>query len=354
MPSPPSQCQRLAHSIVPILLLGGFVGTCLNALVIALALVHLGCPTAGAFFAGTMVNLLFHHVYYHVIFVNREIKLRTPLWLQSGLYLLIAGCAALAGWLLHDVAGISLALTTVVLLGAMALANIVVNRISTFSTAHLARIEYAGMGETFCLDQTATTKVNFVRAWYHSLRFQRLHTFIAPFLRSEMMVADLGCGNCLWNTEKLPVTGVDTNPWMLNWAKANGYLSDYRVSPDLSQTGLPKGCFDVVVMSETLEHLPNLYATLTEVRSLLKDDGKFIITVPYDFFLGPFFILFNVNCLYQGYLKGSRYHRYRCGHINHFTASRLRRALTEANLRLDSVKVVGGLLLYAVASKRLD
>jgi len=105
-------------------------------------------------------------------------------------------------------------------------------------------------------------------------------------------------------------------------------------------------------MSEVLEHLFNLYETLEEVRSLLKGDGRFIITVPYDFFLGPFFIMFNVNCLYQGFIKGSRYHRYRCGHINHFTISRLRRVLYEAGLHLESVRVVNGLSLFAVARKR--
>jgi SAM-dependent methyltransferase len=347
----PSPHPRLSFSIVPVFLLGGAIGTGLNAAVLVLGHAQLAWPTAAACFAGTMANLLFHHVYYHLVFVNRDIKLRTPFWLQSLLYLLIAGGAAGAGWLLHDLAGLSLATTAMLLLGALAAANAVVNRIATFSSAHPAHVEYAGMGESFYVDQTTTDKVNFLRARYHRSRFGRLHAFIAQFYRPGMAVADLGCGNCLWNTEKVPVTGVDTNPRMLNWAKANGYLSDYRVEPDLSRIGLPKGAFDLVVMSEVLEHLLNLQETLAEVRSLLKDDGKLIITVPYDFFLGPFFILFNVNCLYQGYLRGSRYHRYRCGHVNHFTITRLRRSLAEARLHLDSVRVVNGLLLFAVATK---
>ena len=350
MPSHSPQ-ERLSFSIVPVFLLGGIVGSGLNASVLTLAHTRLAWPTAVAFFAGTMVNLLFHHVYYHLIFVNREIKMRTSFWRQFILYTLIAGGAAGAGFLLHEVAALSLTATTVLLLGAMAATNAVVNRIATFSSAHPANVEYAGMGESFYMDQTTTEKVNFIRAWFHSSRFSRLHDFVAQFRRPGMAVADLGCGNCLWNTDKLPVTGVDMNPAMLGWAKSNGYLADFRISPDLSQTGLPKGAFDLVVMSETLEHLFNLHETLVEVRSLLKDDGLFIITVPYDFFLGPFFILFNVNCLYQGYVKGSRYHRYRCGHVNHFTVSRLRHALADAGLALASVRVVNGLSLFAVAKK---
>ena len=46
-------------------------------------------------------------------------------------------------------------------------------------------------------------------------------------------------------------------------------------------------------------------------------DGRLVVTVPWDFFLSPFFLLFNLNCLYLGYIRGSRYHRYRCGHIHH-------------------------------------
>jgi hypothetical protein len=332
--------------------LGGIVGTGLNAALLSFARVKLGWPTAAAFFSGTMANLLFHHVYYHLIFVNREIKLRTPLWLQLMLYSLISAGAATVGWALHDVAGLSLGLTVALLLGAMAATNAVVNRISTFSSASPAHIEYASMGESFYADQTSTEKVNAIRAWFHRSRFKRLHDFVAEHYRPGMAVADLGCGNCLWNTDKVPVTGVDTNVDMLGWAKANGYLSDYKVSADLSKSGLPKKAFDLVVMSETLEHLLNLQSTLDEVHSLLKDDGKFIITVPYDFFLGPFFIMFNVNCLYQGYVKGSRYHRYRCGHVNHFTVSRLRQSLASGNFQVESMRVVNSLSLFAVAAKQ--
>ena len=348
----PARHERLRFPTVSIFLLGGLLGTGLNAAILALAHTQAGWHAAAAFFAGTMANLLFHHVYYHLIFVNREIQLRTPFWRQSILYVLISAGAAVAGFLLHDVAHFSLGLAATLLLSAMAATNAVVNRIATFSSAQPARVEYASMNETFYEDQTSTKKVNFIRAWFHNSRFRKLHDFVAESYRPGMVVADLGCGNCLWNRDKFPVVGVDANLFMLAWAKANGYLSDSRVSADLSQTGLPRQAVDLVVMSEVLEHLFNLYETLEEVRSLLKGDGRFIITVPYDFFLGPFFIMFNVNCLYQGFIKGSRYHRYRCGHINHFTISRLRRVLYEAGLHLESVRVVNGLSLFAVARKR--
>src|SRR6266511_999746 len=101
-----SRPERVRFSTASIFLLGGIVGTGLNAAVLAFARVNLGWHTAAAFFSGTLANLLFHHVYYHLIFVNREIKLRTPLWLQLVLYLLISAGAATVGWTLHDGAGL--------------------------------------------------------------------------------------------------------------------------------------------------------------------------------------------------------------------------------------------------------
>jgi hypothetical protein len=58
-----------------------------------------------------------------------------------------------------------------------------------------------------------------------------------------------------------------------------------------------------------------------------------------------------LNCLYMGYIKGSVYHKYRCGHIHHFTKTRLRKTLLENGFVLEKVFVVNGLLLYAEARK---
>ena len=224
--------------------------------------------------------------------------------------------------------------------------NTVINRISTFSSATLAMVEYQAMGETFYDDQTDPKKVNWFRAWFHRSRYQRLSGFVESFYRPGMAVADLGCGNCWWNVQHHPVIGVDVNENMLRWALRQQRLSQCKVTADLSNTQLPDHSLDIVIMSETLEHLLNLEATLAEVRRILRPDGVFLITVPYDFFLGPFFILFNINCLWQGYVCGSTYHRYRCGHINHFTKKRLRAALAAGGFQLEKIFTVNGMSLY--------
>ncbi|HUO56932.1 MAG TPA: methyltransferase domain-containing protein, partial [bacterium] len=225
------------------------------------------------------------------------------------------------------------------------------NRISTFSSAKMAEVEYREMDEGYYDQMTDETRVSKFRAWYHRSRYERLTSFVSQYFKKGMSMADLGCGNCWWNIHHLPVFGVDINSKMLGWAKKNRRLKGYKVCSDLSKTGLKTKSFDVVLMSEVLEHVFNHHETLAEVRRILKDKGTFLITVPYDFFLGPFFILFNLNCLYMGYLRGSLYHKYRCGHIHHFTKSRLRQTLAENGFILEKVFVVNGLLLYATARK---
>ncbi len=67
----------------------------------------------------------------------------------------------------------------------------------------------------------------------------------------------------------------------------------------------PDSSYDVVVMSEVLEHIPNTYETLGEVNRVLKKNGKLIITVP-----NPFSLLFCLRALFGYHLDPSREHLY--------------------------------------------
>lgn len=341
---------RQRYSAILVYTLGGVLGSGLN-LGITYGLYRLfGSPMA-AFFCGTLANLLFHHLYYSVVYVNEEIHMRTLLPVQFVLYVAVATAATVPLYVFHEVLGLPFAAVVILCIAMLSAANSLLVRLSTFSSAALAEVEYREMNESFYDDQTDPTKVSRFRAWYHRSRYQRLTELVAEHFRPGMRVADLGCGNCWWNTQGIPVTGVDINEKMLAWAKRNGRLSDYRVCADLSQPGLPTATFDLVVMSEVLEHLLNGPDVLAAIKGLLKDDGKLLLTVPYDVFLGPFFVLFNLNCLYQGYVRGSDYHKHRCGHVNHFTRSRLRRVLVDNGFELERMFVVNGLLLYSVNRK---
>lgn len=83
----------------------------------------------------------------------------------------------------------------------------------------------------------------------------------------------------------------------------------------------PDAAFDVVVMSEVLEHLDDdvLRATVAEARRVLSPGGRFIGTVPAD-----------ENLLENQAVCpdcGARFHRW--GHVQSFSERRLRAVLTE-------------------------
>lgn len=343
--------ERIRHSPRLVLLLGGIVGSGLNF--VASVMLHrgLGWNPFRSFLAGTLLNLLFHHLYYYSINANREIRMRTPLVLQGVLYLGVAVASQGLLWLFVRGAGLSFSAGVLSSIGVLSALSVLVIRVSTFSTAELAEVDYRALDGDFYDEQTDPARVSRFRAWYHRSRYERLGELVSEHYRPGLRIADLGCGNCWWNTFGAPVTGVDINERMLEWARQNKRLADYHMTTTLAETSLPSATFDIVVMSEVLEHILNLDQTLAEVRRILKPEGRFLITVPYDFFLGPFFILFNLNCIYMGYIRGSRYHRVRCGHINHFTKSRLRLTLHRNGFGLKGVFVVNGLLLYAVAEK---
>lgn len=340
---------RIRHPAILVYLLGGVLGSGLNIAVSMLLHLRIGINPYSAFFVGTLSNQLFHYVYYHMVHINQEIKLRNSLPVLFTMYLCVAFFALAPLWCFQNLLDLGFVGSVAASIAFLAVVNTLLVRVSTFSSASLAEVEYREMGETFYDDQTDVEKVGRIRAWFHRGRYDELTRWVTEQYRPGMTVADLGCGNCWWNRDRLPVLGVDINEKMISWAKRNGRLSDYRVCTDLSKTGLPDRSLDFVIMSETLEHLLNFEAVIDEVRRILKPDGMYLITVPYDFFLGPFFVMFNINCLYQGYVKGSVYHRYRCGHVNHFTKRHLRRVLSAHGFELTKVQVINGLSLYATA-----
>jgi SAM-dependent methyltransferase len=343
--------QRWRHPAVLIFVLGGFLGAFLNLGITLLLAIQFAVNPLVAFFVGTFLNQAFHYIYYNVVYVNKEMQMKTsfPIHLFLGFWVSVGSAGLLWFFLQNQISLIGSLLACLVIL---AFSNALLNRISTFSSAKIAEVEYKEMNESYYEDHTDENKVSKFRAWYHRSRYERLTQFVMSHFKKGMKMADLGCGNCLWNIHQLPVFGIDINEKMLGWAKKHKRLKDYKVCSDLAKTGLKAKSLDLVLMSEVLEHVFDQAEVLQEVSRVLKDDGTFLITVPYDFFMGPFFILFNLNCLYMGYVKGSLYHKYRCGHIHHFTKTRLKKALAQNGFVLDKVFVVNGLLLYANARKQ--
>jgi SAM-dependent methyltransferase len=63
-------------------------------------------------------------------------------------------------------------------------------------------------------------------------------------------------------------------------AAAPGVMVDDVRSEDLTSLTYPDRCFDLVLTSESLEHVPDLGAALREIRRVLAPQGRHIFTIP--------------------------------------------------------------------------
>ena len=134
---------------------------------------------------------------------------------------------------------------------------------------------------------------NLVQSFYetHHKDGQRLNQSFLESIRGQLFsdwigknkkVLDLGGRDGTLTKhfiEKNHVTLADIDENALKYAKKNYKVKTMKV--DLNQS-LPfeDNSFDVVVMAEVLEHLPYPNITLSEIRRVLKTNGKFIGNLP--------------------------------------------------------------------------
>jgi len=148
--------------------------------------------------------------------------------------------------------------------------------------------------------------------------------YITTLIKRGESVLTIGAGD-LYLEAMLVAKGVhlsvlDPSANTINAARADLELSHANAKVGYSQN-IPynDGSFDVVIMSEVLEHLDNdvLRDTVTEVFRVLKNRGRFIGTVPYRENLKNSELMCP-NC-------GNVFHK--VGHLQSFTEQRLRSVL---------------------------
>ncbi len=109
-------------------------------------------------------------------------------------------------------------------------------------------------------------------------------------------ILDIGCGRGLLLEKVRAVavegsvfSGIDISPELVRISKESNPVADIRVG-DAEALPYPDNSFDVVFMTEVLEHMLDFKAALSEVRRVLKAGGIFIVSVPnrdwasYDFY----------------------------------------------------------------------
>jgi len=112
------------------------------------------------------------------------------------------------------------------------------------------------------------------------------HAIEIKFLKSDHVCGlDLGCrGGALTEMVKgVAWHGIDVDPKAVEVAKRRGIPcreADFSLGLDLKSSA-----FDVVMMTEVLEHLPFPPITISEVHRVLKQNGLFFGTVPLDYHL---------------------------------------------------------------------
>jgi SAM-dependent methyltransferase len=105
-------------------------------------------------------------------------------------------------------------------------------------------------------------------------------TYVPAFDEPGVML-DVGCGAGHYMAEMKAkgwaVFGSELNPAAVKAGKSIGL--DIRPG-ELIESGFSPKTFDFVRANHSLEHIPDPDTTLTEMRRLLKDDGKLFIGIP--------------------------------------------------------------------------
>jgi len=141
--------------------------------------------------------------------------------------------------------------------------------------------------------------------WYFSLMgyrsslkyFWRRHC--ARFeLREGMRILDAGIGTgflsiSLMREAPIPlnITGLDFSPGMLVGLKRNlrQYDFEIRVQPhvgDMCQMPFPDESFDLVMTSEAMEYLPDVWDGISECARVLRPGGQFLFIATKNSFMG--------------------------------------------------------------------
>ena len=194
----------------------------------------------------------------------------------------------------------------------------------------LDRKEYRDLKEDFFDSQTYNW--NPIRAWFHTSRNILVANCVKKYSKKGDKIADLGCGNCLWNEEEIPTIGIDLNKKMMEYAKKKGRLTNYYVS-DLNKTPFSSNYLNLVVITETLEHLKEYKKTIKEIKRILKPGGIVITTVPYDTNFSLWKPFFTVQCFIQGTILRKECYLKKCGHINHFSPESIKKEFIKSGFK---------------------
>ena len=101
---------------------------------------------------------------------------------------------------------------------------------------------------------------------------------------SGKALLDVGCGSGLFfrevSKDAMMVVGVDISPKLLLKAKeqASAFSNTFVLHADADHLPFKKGCFDDVFAFTVLQNMPNPDETLSELKMVMKGEGKVVVT----------------------------------------------------------------------------
>lgn len=148
-------------------------------------------------------------------------------------------------------------------------------------------------------------------------------------------VLDIGCASG-WLTARvvqiLPgagVIGLDVSQKMINYAKTR-YPQIVFICADAHQLPFPDESFDLIICSETLEHVVDPLRVLSEIRRCLSPNGQAIVSMD----TGN--ILFNLVWFFWTRTKGKVWQG---AHLHKFDRDKLKKLFKKANFKIEKQRM---------------
>jgi SAM-dependent methyltransferase len=115
-------------------------------------------------------------------------------------------------------------------------------------------------------------------------RIMRYHDFFVERVREGETVLDVGCGKAelaydLAERARAYVTGIDVNPDVLAFARSRFISERLELVDADARTWVPGRSFDVVVLSNVLEHIDDRVGFLRRLTAVARPN-RFLVRVP--------------------------------------------------------------------------
>lgn len=168
-----------------------------------------------------------------------------------------------------------------------------------------------------------------LQRYWQRRRFEIIRNFAAPLAGGRLL--DIGCGSSRIVQTIPGVIGLDLALSKLRWLRAPGR---HLLQGDLSHLPFRDSCFDTVICSEVIEHIPKSEVRLEELVRVIQPGGLLVLGTP-DYSRKRWLLLeWTYGKVFpNGYVKE---------HINRYTLAGLSHELRALGLQILTERYVGG------------